>query len=162
MRLNHIRFVTVKPNYRKQAIEARVKVGKGTKSYLLPFSAFHDLDINSVNRFDKLTILSELARQVVRFKLVDGSKGEFPIDFVLYYCEPRYDWSPINQIKQALKDKLVASRLSLRVVADALKTSPAQVMRLLKINTVSLQLVQLCKLATLAGYRLDISLKKVA
>ena len=75
-------------------------------------------------------------------------------------CDPSYDWSPINQLKRALKDELGKSRLSVRVVADALRTSPAQVVRLLEENRASKQLLQLFKLAELAGYKVEFRLKK--
>jgi hypothetical protein len=45
-------------------------------------------------------------------------------------------------------------------LADALNTSPSQVVRLLQENQASKQLLQLLKLAELAGYRVEFSLKK--
>ena len=90
----------------------------------------------------------------------DGTRGNFPADFVLYHCDPTYDWAPVNQLKKALKDKIGASKLSVRVLADALKASPSQVVRLLKENKVSKQLLQLFKLAELAGYQAEFNLKK--
>ena len=91
----------------------------------------------------------------------DGTRGDFPADLVLYYCDPAYDWSPINQLKRALKDKLAASRLSVRVLADALNTSPSQVVRILEENRGSRQLLQLIQLAELAGYRIEFKLKRM-
>jgi len=78
----------------------------------------------------------------------------------LYYCDPTYDWAPVNQLKRALRDKLDASKLSVRVLADALSTSPSQVVRLLEENRGSKQLLQLFKLAELAGYRVTFTLKR--
>ena len=92
--------------------------------------------------------------------LSDGTRGDLPADFVLYCCDPTYDWSPINQLNRALRDKLDASDLSVRVLADALRTSPSQVMRLLEENRGSKQLLQLLKLADLAGYRVTFTLKR--
>jgi hypothetical protein len=66
----------------------------------------------------------------------------------------------INQLKKALRDKVSASRLSVRVLADALGTSPSQVVRLLEVNKASKQLVQLCRLAELAGYRIECNSRK--
>ena len=90
----------------------------------------------------------------------DGARGDLPADFVLYYCDPTYDWSPINQLKRALRERLYASKLSVRVLADALDTSPSQVVRLLDENRGSKQLLQLFKLAELAGYQVAFTLKK--
>jgi len=50
--------------------------------------------------------------------------------------------------------------LSVRVLADALNTSPSQVVRLLEENRGSKQLLQLLKLAELAGYRISFTLKR--
>jgi hypothetical protein len=112
------------------------------------------------NRFSRIKIDKELDSQAASFVLEDGTKGSFPADLVLYYCDPAYDWSPINQLKRALKNKLGKHKLSVRVVADALKTSPTQVVRLLEENRASKQLLQLFKLADLAGYRVEFRLKK--
>jgi hypothetical protein len=46
------------------------------------------------------------------------------------------------------------------VLADALKTSPSQVVRLLEENRGSKQLLQLLKLAELAGYQVTFTLKR--
>ena len=62
--------------------------------------------------------------------------------------------------KDSRSRKLDASRLSVRVLADALKTSPSQVVRLLEENRGSKQLLQLLKLAELAGYRVTFTLKR--
>lgn len=160
--MNQLQFKSVKPNYRKRVLIITLQESKKTKFYQLPFSVFHDLNIHSNNRFEKLEIDEELNKQAVTFKLSDGSKGDFPIDFVLYHCEPSFDWSPINQIKRVLKEQFMKSKLSIRVIADALKTSPTQVIRVLQENKTSKQLIQFFKLIELAGYKLEIKLKKAA
>lgn len=150
----------LKPNYRKNVLEITLQEGRKTRHYSLPFSVFGDVKISGKNRFTSITIDRELGNHSASFVLKDGSKGDFPADFVLYYCDPTYHWSPINQLKRALKDKMTASRLSVRVLADALDTSPSQVVRLLQENKISKQIVQLFQLAELAGYRIEFSLKK--
>ena len=104
--------------------------------------------------------MRKTGRQGATFVMGDGTRADLPADFVLYYCDPAYDWSPINQLKRVLRDKLDASRLSVRVLADALDTSPSQVIRLLEENRGSKQLLQLLKLAELAGYRVTFTLKR--
>jgi hypothetical protein len=52
------------------------------------------------------------------------------------------------------------SGLSIRVLADALNTSPSQVVRLLEENATSKQLVQIFQIAELAGYQIELNLKK--
>jgi hypothetical protein len=153
-------FKAIKPNYRKQVLEVTLREGGKTNAYSLPFSAFGPGKINSKNRFSVIAIDRELGNQGASYVLDDGTTGDFPADFVLYHCDPSYDWSPINQLKQALKDKLGRSNLSVRVIADALKTSPSQVVRLLEENKVSKQLLQLFRLADLAGYEIQFNLKK--
>ena len=154
------KFKEIKPNYRKNALEITLQEAKKTRSYTLPFTVFRDVKISGKNRFTSITIDRELGDQAASFVLEDGSKGDFPADFVLYYCDPTYHWSPVNQLKRALKDKISTSRLSVRVIADALDTSPSQVVRLLQENKVSKQIVQLFRLAELAGYQVEFSLKK--
>jgi hypothetical protein len=154
------KFKEVKPNYKKGVLDIALVEGRKVKNYRLPFAVFRDKKVNSKNRFASITIDRELGNQAVSFVLEDGSKGDFPADFVLYYCDPSYHWSPLNQLKRALKDKLSSHRLSLRVLADALNTSPSQVVRLLQENKASKQIVQLFHLAELAGYKIEFSLKK--
>jgi hypothetical protein len=153
-------FKRIVPNYRKRVLEITLGEGAKTKKYNLAFSVFGTNKIHSKNRFDSIGIDRELGNQAVSFVLEDGTKGDFPADLVLYHCDPTYDWSPINQLKKALKDKLGASQLSVRVIADALNTSPSQVVRLLQEDKVSKQLVQLFRLAELAGYKVEFNLKK--
>jgi hypothetical protein len=153
-------FKDIKPNYRKNVLEITLQEGRRTKKYSLPFTVFRDKKIHSKNRFSSIAIDRELGNQAVSFALEDGSKGDFPADFVLYHCDPTYDWSPINQLKRALRDKLGTSKLSVRVIADALNTSPSQVVRLLQENKGSKQLTQLLQLAELAGYEIEFNLKK--
>jgi len=154
------KFKEIKPNYRKNVLEITLQEGKKRKSYTLPFAVFKNVKISGKNRFTSIKIDRELGDQAASFVLEDGSKSDFPADFVLYYCDPTYDWSPVNQLKRALKDKISTSRLSVRVIADALDTSPSQVVRLLQENKVSKQIVQLFRLAELAGYQIEFSLKK--
>jgi hypothetical protein len=153
-------FKKIAPNYRKRVLEITLQEGDKTRKYNLPFSVFGRTQIHSKNRFASIGLDGELGNQAVSYVLEDGTKGDFPADFVLYHCDPTYDWSPINQLKRALKDKLGASQLSVRVIADALNTSPSQVVRLLQEDKVSKQLVQLFRLAELAGYQVEFNLKK--
>ncbi|MBI2090803.1 MAG: hypothetical protein HYT78_19020 [Deltaproteobacteria bacterium] len=154
------KFKEVKPNYRKNVLEITLLERGKAKKYSLPFAVFRDKGVSSKNRFVSITVDRELGDQAVSFVLEDGSTGDFPADFVLYYCDPTYHWSPINQLKRALKEKLGSSQLSVRVIADALDTSPSQVVRLLQENKASKQIVQLFQLAELAGYQIEFNLKK--
>jgi hypothetical protein len=154
------RFKAIRPNYRKRVLEVTLQEGRRMTRHDLPFAAFAGKRISARNRFVSIDIDAELGGQAATFRLADGTRGDFPADLVLYYCDPTYDWSPINQLKRVLRDKLDASRLSVRVLADALRTSPSQVTRLLQENRASKQLLQLLKLAELAGYRVTLTLKR--
>jgi hypothetical protein len=154
------KFKSIHPNYKKNVLEIALLEGRKVSNYSLPFAVFRGHEIGSKNRFKKILIDSELNSQGVSFVLENGTKGDFPADLVLYYCDPAYDWSPLNQLKKNLKNKLKGSGLSLRVLADALSTSPAQVVRLLEENKGAKQLAQLFQIAELAGYHVEFQLKK--
>jgi hypothetical protein len=141
------KFKQITPNYRKRVLEVVLREGKRLKHYSIPFAVFAGMKMGSDNRFTSITIDAELAEQGATFVLEDGTRGDFPADFVLYYSDPTYQWSPINQLKGALKSKISDSKLSLRVLADALNTSPSQVVRLLQENHASKQFLQLFKIA---------------
>jgi hypothetical protein len=126
----------------------------------LPFAVFTGMSIGPDNRFASITIEADLGDQGATYELEDGTRGDFPADFVLYYSDPTYQWSPINQLKRALKSKISGSKLSIRVLADALNTSPAQVVRLLQENRASKRFLQLSKLAQIAGYSIEFKLRK--
>lgn len=154
------KFKRIKPNYRKRALEVTLLERGKLKDYLLPFAALAKFNISAHNRFAAILIDKELNGQGAFFTLENGTQGSFPTDLVLYHCDPSYDWSPINQIKRTLKGKMGESNLSVRVVADALRTSPSQVVRLLEENRGSRQLLQLFQLAEIAGYQIEFRLKK--
>jgi hypothetical protein len=153
-------FKAIKPNYRKSVLEITLQEGRKVARYSLPFGAIKATRVSARNRFVSIDIDEELGRQGATFVTADGTRGDLPADFVLYYCDPTYDWSPVNQLKRALREKLYAAKLSVRVLADALDTSPSQVVRLLEENRGSRQLLQLLKLAELAGYRVTFTLKR--
>jgi hypothetical protein len=158
--MRNAKFKDIRPNYRKNLLEIVLLEGRRCRSYSLPFSLVGATKANARNRFARIDIEKELASHGVSYVLQDGTKGDFPSDLVLYHCEPSYDWSPVNQLKRALKNELGKSKLSVRVLADALRTSPTQVVRLLEENRASKQLLQLFKLAELAGYRIEFRLRK--
>ena len=154
------KFNAIKPNYRKGVLEITLQEGRRLTRYNLPFAALKGTRVGPKNRFVSIDLDEEVGRQGATFMMADGTRGDLPADFVLYYCDPTYDWSPLNQLKRVLRDKLDASKLSVRVLADALRTSPSQVVRLLEENRGSKQLLQLLKLAELAGYRVTFTLKR--
>jgi hypothetical protein len=154
------KFKDITPNYRKRVLEIVLREGRTLSTYNLPFAVFTGMKIGPKNRFVSIAIETDLSEQGATFVLEDGTRGDFPADFVLYYSDPAYQWSPINQLKQALKSKISDSKLSLRVLADALNTSPTQVVRLLQENRASKQFLQLSKLAQIAGYNIEIKLRK--
>src|SRR5437899_964830 len=99
-------FKKIEPNYRRRALDITLREGKKLKRYQLPFSVFDRMDIGAHNRFVSISIDSEVNDQAAFFTLEDGTKGSFPADLLLYYFDSTYDWSPINQLKRALKGKI--------------------------------------------------------
>jgi hypothetical protein len=153
-------FKSAEPNYHRRTLDLTVAEGKKSKAYSLPFGVFTKLKIDRTNKFRDIRIDQTVGGHAISFVLEDGKRGDFPVDFVLYWCDPEYDLSPLNQLKRALKQNLDKAGLSLRVLADALETSPAQVVRLLEENRASKHILQLFKLAELSGYDIHFSIKK--
>ena len=153
------KFKRIKPNYRKNAFEVSLQEGREKKEYTLPFALLIPSTAGARNRVKSIIIDKELRDTVVRFTLQDGSEGEFPSDFVLYHCEPSYAWSPINQVKRALNGNL-KSKLSVHVVADALRTYPTETLLLLEEKLDSKFFPEIIRLAEQAGYRIRFTLNK--
>ena len=109
-------FKEIKPNYRKRVLEITLREGRTAIKYNLPFAVFEDKKIDSKNRFASIAIDRELGNQAASFVLENGTRGDFPADFVLYHCDPNYDWAPVNQLKRALREKIGTSKLSVRVL----------------------------------------------
>ena len=154
------KFVSVKPNYRKRVLETVLKERGRSRCYSLPFGVLPGGKPGARNPFVEIAIEKELFSQGVSYKLKDGTTGSFPSDFVLYHCDPAYDWTPLNQLKEAVKKKLKEKGISIRTLAEAMGTSPSQVVRLLRKDEAPKRLVQLCRLACMAGCEIDFTLKK--
>jgi hypothetical protein len=152
-------FKSIEPNYKRKTLEIGLQEGRKTRRFSLPFAALpHAIDTQ--NRFRRLEVDPDTANMGVEYELEDGSTGSFPSDFVLYYCDPAYDWSPLNQLKRALRQELQSNALSVRVIADALQTSPSQISRLLEEENVPKQFRQLVQLAYLVGKDVEIRLRE--
>lgn len=154
------RFKEIVPNYRKKVLEITLQENKKIKCYNFPFGAFAGKKIGSKNKFVSIEIDRALNGQGARFVLEDGGEGDFPADLVLYYCDPNYAWSPLNQLKRALRERLKQAKLSIRVLAELLHTSPTQVIRLLDETVWSKQLSQLFHVAELAGCQIEFQLRQ--
>ena len=153
-------FEQIKPNYRKKAFEVRLREGKKRSNYLLPFSALEGLHVGSRNRVAKVVIDQEAEGQGVFLTLEDGQKTDFSSDFVLYHCDATYDWGPLNQLERVLKGTFGEHKFSAQVLADALRKSPSQVVRLLEENRNSQRLPEIFQLADAAGYLIEFRVKK--
>ena len=154
------KILSIAPNYRKKVFSVVLKEGRNKKTYELSFSVFKGLKIGAENPVVKIVVEKDLNSQSAQLVLKNGKSIEFPADLVLYHCDSDYDWSPINQIKQALRERLDEAKISVRVLAKALHTSPSQVERLLAADKASKQLVQLCKTAEIVDCHLEFKLKE--
>lgn len=154
------KFLHVSPNYHRRTLDVVILRSKKKMAYSLPFAVLKNLRISRENPFTSLKVDKELGSESVSFVLKNGQRGDFHADLVLYYCDPDYEWSPLNQVRATLKEALESSRISIRVLADLLDTSPSQVVRLLEETKMPRQLLQLERLASIAGYSLKVELKK--
>jgi len=93
------KFKEIRPNYRKSVLEITLQQGRRSVRYSLPFSAVGAAKAHSRNRFARIKIDKALDSEGAFFLLEDGTKGSFPADLVLYYCDPTHDWSPMHWIK---------------------------------------------------------------
>ena len=78
------KFKQIIPNYRKRVLEVVLREGKKLNRYNLPFAVFTGIRIGPDNRFVSITIEADLAEQGATFVLEDGTRGDFPADFVLF------------------------------------------------------------------------------
>jgi len=158
--MNSIKFLRVTPNYHRRTLEFVVRQGRKTISYSMPFAALKNVKVSTRNPFVSLKIDKEFNSQSISFVLKNGQRGDFHVDLVLYYCEPDYEWSPLNQVRTKLKEALQSARISVRVIAELLDTSPSQVLRLLGEKRTPVQLQQIARIASIVGYSLELDLKK--
>lgn len=155
-------FESIKPDYDRNCFDVVLRIGRKKMRYAMAFSCFKKIAISSDNKVVKLKIDATIRKRGAFITLADGSKTDFPSDYVLYHCEPKYEWSPLNQIKKFLKDEKYPHGLALEVVEDALKTAPLQVARFLKTAPSSERWRKLGRLVRQAGYAWDVRLRKVA
>ena len=88
------KFKQITPNYRKRVLDVVLREGNKLNRYSLPFAVFTGMKIGSDNRFASIAIESDLAEQGATFVLEDGTRGDFPADFVLYYSDPPTNGRP--------------------------------------------------------------------
>lgn len=150
-----IRDVSI--NNRKKCIE--IETAKG--SYSLPFSRLRLIPTFS-NKIANIFVDPELARECITYTLESGVEDSVPLDaFLDYNREPEYMRKATlhNLTIQAL-ELADNSKLSKREIARKLKTSPAQLYRLLDTANYAKTIDTMLKLISSLGYDFEIKLKK--
>ncbi len=109
----------------------------------------------------ELFVDPELGREGFTYRLESGSEGSVHIDAVLEYNEdPSYlaDLT-LYRLSQEAKERFEASALSAREVAGVMRTSPAQLYRLLDPTNYTKSVRQLMTLLYVLGYEVDVDVR---
>jgi hypothetical protein len=150
-----IKKVTVNNN--KKALE--IETAKGKLS--LPFAKLH-VAPTSENHVEEIFVDPELARKAVTYRLASGAEDSVPLDaFLDYNRDPDY-LRKMTLYSLTLKalELVKRSSLSKREIARKLKTSPAQLYRLLDPANYKKSVDQMMRLAASLGYEVNFTLKK--
>ena len=144
-------------NNSKKALEIETPRGKLS----LPFSKLR-LPPTAQNPVAEIFVDAELARKAVTYKLKSGAEDSVPLDaFLDYNCDPDYlkNMTLYSLTLKAL-ELVQRSSLSKREIARKLKTSPAQLYRLLDPANSKKSVDQMMRLAASLGYEVNLTLNK--
>ncbi len=148
---------SVKVNNKKKCLE--IQTSKG--SFVLPFSKL-SLVPTADNSIKKVYVDEELANKAITYILESGEEDSVHLDAFLDYNEdPDYmkKMALYNLTLKAL-ELVKQSSLSKREIARKLRTSPAQLYRLLDTANYSKSLDQMVRLVASLGYEIDFILKE--
>lgn len=143
-------------NNQKRCIEVDTPKGK----FGLPFSKLQ-LVPTVYNRIAKIRIDPELGREGVTYVLESGKEDSVPLDaFLDYNQEPDY-MRKTHLYKLTLKalESVKKSRLPKREIARRLRTSPAQLYRLLDTTNYKKTIDQMIRLLVCLGTEVRIQTK---
>lgn len=150
-----IKKVTVNNN--KKALE--IETSKGKLS--LPFTKLSVVP-TSENPVEEIYVDAELGRKALTYRLVSGAEDSVPLDaFLDYNRDPDY-LRKMTLYSLTLKalELVKRSSLSKREIARKLKTSPAQLYRLLDPANYKKSVDQMMRLAASLGYEVNFTLKR--
>jgi hypothetical protein len=109
------------------------------------------------NKVAEVHVDRELGREWITYRLESGAEGSIPLDaFLDYNRDPGYVTKMLlHRLTVDALDKLKAAKLARREVARRLRTSPAQLYRLLDPSNSSKTIDQMVKLLAVLGYEID-------
>jgi len=139
-------------NARRRSFELR---GANGETYSFPFERAEPVPTRD-DPIEEFFIDPELARMAVTYRLRSGAEGFVHIEQAMSYNrDPAYlrEWA-VYELSLEAQRLLEASRLSKREVARRLKTSPAQVYRLLDQTNHAKSLDAMFDLITVLGAEL--------
>jgi hypothetical protein len=144
-------------NNNKKALE--IETSKGALS--LPFAKLRVVP-TAENPVEEIFVDAELGRRAVTYRLASGAEDSVPLDaFLDYNRDPDY-LRKMTLYSLTLKalELVKRSSLSKREIARKLKTSPAQLYRLLDPANYQKSLDQMMRLAASLGYEVNFTLRK--
>ena len=138
-------------NYRKCF---EIDTSKG--SFSLPFSRAEVVPTTK-DKVKDVFIDKELGSEWISYCLESGKEGAIPLDaFLDYNRDPEYLMKMLlHRLTVDALEKLKGSNLTRRELARKLRTSPAQLYRLLDTANQSKTIDQMIKLLAVLGYELD-------
>jgi hypothetical protein len=149
----------VRVNNRQRCFEIQTKKGKLS----FPFAKL-DLPPSSTNRVQDVYVDRRFAKQAITYLLESGDEDAVHVDDFLYYNkDPDYmrDLTLHNLTTKAI-ELTKESKLPKRELARKLKTSPAQIYRLLDPSNYKKTIDQMVKLVACFNYTIDFKLEKDA
>jgi len=138
-------------NYRKCF---EIDTAKG--SFTLPFSRAEVVPTVK-DKVKEVFVDKEFGREWIGYRLKSGKEGAIPLDaFLDYNRDPEYLTKMLlHRLTVDALQKLKGSNFTRRELARRLRTSPAQLYRLLDTANQSKTIDQMIKLLTVLGYEVD-------
>ena len=152
-----MKIKAVEINNRKKCFDIETSNGR----FSLPFSRLRLVPTGD-NKVKEAYVDKELDSKAITYVVDSGEEDSVHVDaFLDYNKDPEY-MAKINLYKLTLKaiELVEKSRLGKREIARKLKTSPAQLYRLLDTSNYSKSIDQMVKLIASLGYHVDFVFKK--
>lgn len=153
---SNMKIASVTTDNRKRRFEVKTR----RQTFVFPY-AKADPAPTTVDHVAEVFVDPELGNEAITYRLESGAEGAIHIDAVLEYNEdPSYMADlALYRLTQEARVRLDNSGLSIREVARSLRTSPAQLYRLLDPTNYAKSLRQLMSLLYLLGCDVDVEVK---
>jgi len=125
-------------------------------SFSLPFSKT-ELVPTAKDKVKEVFVDKELGSEWISYKLESGKEGSVPLDaFLDYNRDPEYlNKLLLHRLTLDALDRLKGNEITRRELARRLRTSPAQLYRLLDPGNQSKTIDQMIKLLAALGYEIE-------